>query len=118
MKRIFLLVLILISTFIIFKSFASQDKFQRDPLFPLVSPEGRILNVFRNISLSEIRLEAIIYSPRNPCVIINDNIYKQGDRIGEYEIVKINEDKVLLKKGKRSFELILYEKILKKEGEK
>lgn len=38
---------------------------------------------------------------------INNEIVKVGDKVGDYEVVKIEKNRVLLKKGDRSFYLAL-----------
>ncbi len=102
--------------FLFFQNFTYADNSERDPFLPLVSPEGKLINISYKISFSEIKLEAIIYSKDKPLAIINGNLYKEGEKIGEYKIVKINEDKVVLKKGKEEFNLMLYEEKFQNQG--
>ncbi|MCF7870676.1 MAG: general secretion pathway protein GspB [Candidatus Omnitrophica bacterium] len=79
---------------------------ERNPFYPLVDSYGKIL-IPKKINIANISLEGIIYSKKNPVVAINGEILEEGERIGEYTIVKIEEKKVILKKGNKKYSLKL-----------
>jgi hypothetical protein len=86
--------------------FSNKD---RDPFSPLVNKVGRIL-IFREMDVSSFVLTGIIYSENSALAIINEEIVKKNDKIGDYVIFKVEEKQVILKKGEE-------ETILKLEGE-
>jgi hypothetical protein len=54
---------------------------------------------------STIYLSGIFFDQNLPMAIINDNIIKIGDRIDEYTVVGIEQDKVILNDGVKDLEL-------------
>ena len=90
------------------KPYPFNDR-DRDPFFPLVSGSGYIL-IPRELDITELTLKGIIYSQGNSLAIINEEMLKEGDTVGEYVVLKIEEKKVFLKKGNKEFTLKLEEK--------
>ena len=41
---------------------------------------------------SAVRLTGIMYTPKKPLAVINGAVWKQGERIGKFEILKIEEN--------------------------
>lgn len=80
----------------------------RDPLSPLISKSGLIL-IPRELDFTGLSLKGIIYSEEEAVAIINDEVLKEGDSIGEYTVIKIEEKNVVLKKGNEGFTLKLEE---------
>ena len=80
----------------------------RDPFSPLVNKLGLIL-IPREIGFAGLDLKGIIYSQENSVVVINGEVLKEGDTIGDYFILKIEEKKVILKKDNKGFTLKLEE---------
>ena len=80
----------------------------RDPLDPLVSKSGLIL-IPQELDFTGLSLKGIIYSEKGAIAIINDEVLKEGDSIGEYTVIKIEEKSVVLKKGNEGFTLKLEE---------
>ena len=74
----------------------------RDPFRPLVNERGEILIRVKR-KLGNFLLQGILYAPRGSKVIINNEIFKQGDVVAGYKIKKIDAYKVTLEKGKRKF---------------
>lgn len=96
-------------------SAASEDNLlydshaKRDPFTPLAGPgaSGSNLPV---ISLSNLKLEGIVVDPKQGSfVMLSGEIYEQGDRVGQYEVEKIEENRVILKYNGEQFELVLEE---------
>ena len=111
---IFNFVCILVYTF----SFAQGDfiydsKGERNPFMPLVTPEGRFIKI-RSRSITEgLELEGIIYDKISlSYAIVNGLVVKVGDFVGDYQVLKIEENKVVFIKEGQPFEVEL-----KKEGE-
>ena len=60
--------------------------------------------------IAELKLKGISFGKdKSGFVFINDQILKKGDKIGEYEVMDIFKDKVLIKKGNQTFYLAFTE---------
>lgn len=105
---LFILGIIFTNLFVYSKnySYSSED---RNPFYPLIDIYGRIL-IPKKIDIANLSLEGIIYSKNNPVVVINGEILREGDGIGEFTILKIESKKVILKKADKTH-------ILKLEGQ-
>ncbi|MDD5729569.1 MAG: hypothetical protein PHN57_00360 [Candidatus Omnitrophica bacterium] len=70
----------------------------RDPFSPAQTEKEQ--------GAGELKLKGISFG-RNKLgmAFINDEIVKKGDKIGEYEVMDIEKEKVLLKKGGQNFYL-------------
>jgi len=92
------------------ETFVYDSKGRRDPFLSLVSPEGYLINVEPFSDASEVNLEGIIYDPSGKSfAIINTQVVKNGDKIGLFEVLKIEENKVILLKDAERFEIELKE---------
>lgn len=80
--------------------------FSRDPFMPLIDPHGRIL-ITREIDVEGMSLEGIIYSEENPAVVINGEILRENETIGDYLVLEIERERVVLKKDGKEYELKL-----------
>ena len=90
------------------ENFVYEDKNARDPLWPLVSEDGRLLTYNGEFLLTDLNLEGIMYSPKEVSVaIINGKMFKVNDKMGDYIIDQIQPDKVVLKKMNQIYELKL-----------
>ena len=69
----------------------------RDPLYPLVNERGDIL-VKEKREVGDIIIQGIIYSGDNSSVIINNEIFYQGDVYEEYTIKKIEPGGIIFEK--------------------
>lgn len=82
----------------------------RDPFLPLVDKNGRILIEKEKKDIGFLSLEGIISTAKGSEAVINGNLYSVGDKIGNFTVVEINNNGVVVKdKNKRYF--------LKWEGE-
>lgn len=78
---------------------------KRNPFLALVSAEGRILapqaSKKRN---GEIYVEGIVYDPRGASyAVINGEVVKAGETAGDYQLIRIEPQKIILiKEGKES----------------
>lgn len=85
--------------------FTSED---RDPFMALITSTGRVL-VAQQMTLSNLVLKGIIYSPEKKLAVINDEIFKEDDSVGDYIVETIEEKRVILKKGDKEIILKLEE---------
>jgi hypothetical protein len=91
-------------------AFVYDSKGKRDPFLSLVSPEGYLVNVEPFAEVSEINVEGIIYDPKGSSfAIINSEIVKVGEKIGDFEVLDIKKNKVILLKDAEKFEIDLKE---------
>jgi hypothetical protein len=80
----------------------------RDPLSPLISKSGQIL-IPRKVGAKNLSLKGIIYSEGKSVVVINDEILREKDIIGDYTVFKIEEKRVILKSKDKEIILKLEE---------
>lgn len=91
-------------------TFVYDSKGRRDPFLPLVSSEGYLINAEPYSDASEVKVEGIIYDPRgNSFAIINTQVVRIGEKVGAFEVLKIEKDKVTLLKDTEKFEIYLKE---------
>jgi len=85
-------------------------KGKRDPFIPLVTPDGRLLKLEDEKSASQLLLNGIIYDKHGlSYAIVNGEVVKVSDRIGEYQVLKIEKNKVTFIKGGEITEVELKE---------
>ncbi len=90
------------------KPFVYDDHGRRDPFWRLVSPSGAILNYETEFLITDLALEGIMAGEDgNNFAIVNGRILKVNDAIGQFMIERIDDDRIVLKQGKRKFELKL-----------
>lgn len=86
---------------------------KRDPMVPLIGPDGMIS---KKAVRSDLNIEGIIVDTMGDSVaLINGDVYKAGDRIGEAVVVQILKDRVLLSQDDEERVVWLREEIIKKE---
>ena len=80
------------------EKFVYDDKGRRDPFIPLVTSDGRILNLDQEKD-SDIHLEGIIYDDKGfSYAIVNQEIVRIGDWAGNYQVYRIEKNKVIFLK--------------------
>lgn len=90
--------------------FVYDSKGKRDPFVSLVSLEGYLINSEPYSDSAEINVEGIIYDPKgNSFAIINTEVLRVGDKIGAFEVLSIEKNKVILLKNTEKFEIKLRE---------
>lgn len=68
---------------------------RRDPLVPLIGPGGMVVG--KKSGPGDFNIEGIIFDPKaGSMVLINQEFYKEGDRIGEANLITILKDRVIL----------------------
>ena len=83
------------------EEFLYDAKGKRDPFIPLVTPDGRLLKLEQEEGVAGLLLEGIIYDKYGTsCAIVNSEIVRIGDKVGEFQVLKIEEKKVtFIKEG-------------------
>lgn len=74
------------------------DKWQRNPFIPAATEKG---TVYKPV------LQGIMLYEDKPMAMINGEIVAIGGKVGEYEVVEINEKNVVLSDGQHKLELSL-----------
>jgi hypothetical protein len=72
---------------------------KRDPFIPLVTSDGRFVQLERtqeDPGSLELKIEGIIYDKYGlSYAIVDSSVVKIGDVIGDYQVLKIEEDRVV-----------------------
>ncbi len=91
------------------KGFIYDDDNKRDPLWPLVSSTGSIINYNSDYVIADLLLEGVMLgeSSDKSLAIINGRIIKISDKIGAYEVKAITTDTVTLEKEQQEFTIRL-----------
>jgi len=99
-NRIFILITILIMLSSLYKIIWADEQ-ERDPFISLVTEEGRLIT-FMEKKQDQLELQGILYdSYGRSSAIVNSQVLRIGDWIGEYQVYQIHPDKVIfLKEGK------------------
>jgi len=78
--------------------FNYDAKGKRNPFIPLVTPEGRLLKLDKqdNSTQQGLAIEGIIYDKfGRSFAIVNANVVGIGDMVGDFQVLKILENKVI-----------------------
>ena len=71
--------------------------FRRDPLQPIVDDRGELIS---SIGLhSGYLVQGIIWSDAHPLVVIDDELFAQGDTVGPYTILRIAPDGITVQRA-------------------
>ncbi len=98
------------------EQFNYNPKGKRNPFIPLVTPEGRLLKLDKQETTSThgLLIEGIIYDKLGRSfAIVNSIIVGVGDRVGEFQVLKILEDKIVFIKQGELLEVGLTKKEVK-----
>ena len=90
--------------------FVYDAKGKRNPFIPLVTPEGRLLKLDKPeaTSVEGLAVEGIIYDKfGRSFAIVNTNVVGIGDTVGDYQVLKIQENKVIFIKDGEPLEVEL-----------
>lgn len=126
MKRMFLLFLFPLSFFgIIFsinnnvfgeeafkyEVFKYEVKDRRDPFMPLITGEKKITVGLETVeSVDDIKFEGIIFDPNGKSIaVLNGEIVRENDVIGNVAVVKIFESAIKLKIYEKEYSINLVE---------
>lgn len=90
--------------------FVYKSQGRRDPMIPLITPQGLIRDIKSLDPHEGLSLEGIIYDAQSKSLaIINGQIVKAGDAIGEVKILDIRQDRVIILKDNEAQEIKLKE---------
>lgn len=79
-----------------------------DPFLPLVSGDGKLLNLNKD-GHQQLEVNGIIYDKEGESfAIVNSAVVKARDCIGEYKVLRIEEDRVIFEKGGQPLEVGLH----------
>ena len=90
--------------------FVYDAKGKRNPFIPLVTPQGRLLKLDKQeaTSVGGLAVEGIIYDKfGRSFAIVNTNVVGIGDSVGDYQVLKIQENKVIFIKDGEPLEVEL-----------
>jgi hypothetical protein len=100
------------------ESEAKKSKFvypkdvMREPFESLVDASGT-LNVKMVRQEGDLKLTGIVYGGNTPdVVVINNEVFYEGDIIGVYQVKKISPDRVRLMSAEKEIELVLPEEMV------
>lgn len=96
--------------------FVYEDKGRRNPFIALVTPEGRLLKLDRQdiVAAGGLTIEGIIYDKSGRSfAIVNTEVVGVGDSVGDYQVLKIFENKVVFIKDGEPLEVELTKEDIK-----
>jgi len=90
----------------------SQDEFRydskgkRNPFIPLVTSDGRLLKLDKEETSGELSIEGIIYDKNGRSyAIVNATVVEIGDFVSGYQVLKIEENKIIFIKDGQATEV-------------
>jgi hypothetical protein len=90
------------------EQFVYDAKGKRDPFIPLVTPDGRLLKLGQEEGISELSLEGIFYDQAGGSyLIVNGEVVRVGEKIGDYQVLKIEKKKATFLKNGEPIEVKL-----------
>ena len=89
-------------------AFTYDDHGKRDPFWPLVGESGNIISYETDFAITDLVLEGIMAGTEGSHIaIINGRIVKTGDVLGNFTILDVQPESVIIKKENLKFELKL-----------
>jgi hypothetical protein len=81
--------------------FVYDEKGKRNPFIPLVTSDGRLLKLDREEGVAGLAIEGIIYDKNGVSyAVVNGEVVKVGDKISDYQVLRIKQNKVIfIKEG-------------------
>lgn len=90
--------------------FTYESKGRRNPFIPLITSDGRLLKLEQEEGTEGLLLEGIIYDEHSlSYAIVNAEVVKVGDSVGDYQVLKILKNKVIFIKDGSLLEIELKE---------
>lgn len=88
--------------------FVYDDHGKRDPLWSLVNASGNIISYETDLISTDLNLEGIMVgADGRSLAIINGKVLKENERIGQFSVLSISKDSVIISKEDQKFELKL-----------
>jgi hypothetical protein len=95
------------------QQFTYDSKGKRNPFIPLLTSDGRLLKLDKEEAKGDLQVEGVIFDKRGRSyTIVNGQVVGIGDSIAGYEVLKIENNKVLFIKESKITEIEI-----RKEGE-
>ena len=86
------------------KTFEYNNRDKRDPFIPLIGEGVRLLIPQEIKSIEEITLEGIIFDQQQgSLVIINGEVFKQGELIAGFMLKEIKQDLIILTRDNKNY---------------
>lgn len=89
--------------------FTYDPRGKRNPFIPLVTSEGRLLKLDKEASdggIKDLLIEGIIYDKQGRSyVLVNGSVAGIGDIVNDYQILRIEEKKVIFIKEGQALEI-------------
>ena len=81
--------------------FIYDSKSKRNPFIPLVTPDGMLLKLDKEEGSGNLSIEGIIYDKNGRSyAIVNGTVVEIGDFVSGYQVLKIEENKIIfIKEG-------------------
>jgi hypothetical protein len=81
---------------------------KRDPFIPLVTADGRLLKLDKEDGLTGLSVEGLIYDQQGlSYALVDGRVVKVGDSLGEYQVMRIEKDKIIFVKNGEPIEVEL-----------
>ncbi|MEK6727590.1 MAG: hypothetical protein AABY28_02805 [Candidatus Omnitrophota bacterium] len=95
------------------EGFIYGPKGKRNPFIPLITQDGRLMKLDKEEAKGDLIIEGIIYDKYGRSfAIVNGSVAGVGDAVGGYQVLRVEENRVIfIKEGQ------VVEVDLKKEGE-
>jgi hypothetical protein len=94
------------------EEFKYDSKGKHNPFIPWITSDGRFQQLEKEETKGDLAVDGIIYDKHGVSyAIVNEEIVKAGDYAGNYQVLKIEENKVIfIKEGQISeIELVMEE---------
>ena len=72
---------------------------RRDPFEPLVTATGELRTPRSGGATGALRVEGVLWDPRQPLAIVNGDIRRRGDEVEGYRIVEIRANAIVVEGG-------------------
>lgn len=90
------------------QEFVYDSKGKRNPFIPLVTSDGKLLKLETEESSEGLLLEGIIHDKKGiSYAIVNGDVVRAGDNVGDYQVLRIEDNKVVFVKDGEPIEVEL-----------
>lgn len=95
------------------QQFTYDSKGKRNPFIALLTADGRLIKLDKEEAKGDLQVEGIIFDKRGRSyAIVNSSVVGIGDSVGAYQVLKIENNKVVFIKEDKITEIEIH-----KEGE-
>jgi len=79
---------------------AYDSKSKRNPFIPLVTADGRLVNLDKEETKADLSIEGIVVDKYGRSyAIVNGSVVAVGDMVGDYRVLKIEDKRVIFIRG-------------------